>query len=113
MSKVKLNWNWLYLLFFGRVLTAATFFMYVGSMSFLIQEWNLSATNAGIIQTGLVVGFAIALYLSSYYSDFINPNKILLFSAITNSIGAFLFYYYANNFLCSKISTQGPTRKAV
>ena len=52
MSKVKLNWNWLYLLFFGRVLTAATFFMYVGSMSFLIQEWNLSATNAGIIQTG-------------------------------------------------------------
>ena len=103
MSKVKLDWNWLYLLFFGRVLTAATFFMYVGSMSFLIQEWNLSATNAGIIQTGLVAGFAIALYLSSYYSDFINPNKILLFSALTNSIGAFLFYYYANDFITALI----------
>ena len=97
------NKNWLLLLFLGRVLTAATFFMYVGSMSFLIQEWNLSATNAGIIQTGLVVGFAIALYLSSYYSDFINPNKILIFSSLLNSIGAFLFFYFANNFTTALI----------
>ncbi|WP_440694596.1 MFS transporter [Candidatus Pelagibacter sp. HIMB109] len=98
MSKVNLNWNWLYLLFFGRVLTAASFFMYVGSISFLMNEWNLSSTSAGIIQTAHFFGLAGALYLSSYYSDFINPSKILIYSSVLNVIGSFLFFLYANNF---------------
>ena len=92
------DWRWLNLLFIGRVLTASTFFMYVGSMSFLIKEWDLTATNAGLIQTCLVIGFAGSLYFSSYYSDFINPNKILIFSSILNCLGAFLFSFFANNF---------------
>jgi MFS family permease len=92
------DWRWLNLLFIGRVLTASTFFMYVGSMSFLIKEWDLTATNAGLIQTFLVIGFAGSLYFSSYYSDFINPNKILIFSSILNCLGAFLFSFFANNF---------------
>jgi MFS family permease len=92
------DWRWLNLLFIGRVLTASTFFMYVGSMSFLIKEWDLTATNAGLIQTCLAIGFAGSLYFSSYYSDFINPNKILIFSSILNCLGAFLFSLFANNF---------------
>ena len=97
------NSTWLTLLFIGRVLTATTFFMYVGSMVFLIQEWNLSATSAGLIQTALVVGFAGSLYFSSFYSDFINPNQILIFSSILNSLGAFLFFYFANDFYSALI----------
>ena len=97
------NSTWLTLLFIGRVLTATTFFMYVGSMAFLIQEWNLSATSAGLIQTALVVGFAGSLYFSSFYSDFINPNQILIFSSILNSLGAFLFFYFANDFYSALI----------
>ena len=97
------NSTWLALLFIGRVLTATTFFMYVGSMAFLIQEWNLSATSAGLIQTALVVGFAGSLYFSSFYSDFINPNQILVFSSILNSLGAFLFFYFANDFYSALI----------
>ncbi len=93
------DWIWLNWLFWGRVLTASAFFMFVGSMPYLINLWNLTAIEAGIVQTGLVIGFAISLYLSSYYSDFINPNKILIISAVGNFISAILFTYLTNSFL--------------
>ena len=71
------NWGWLKLIAIGRILSALTFFMYVGSIQQLISVWKLSATEAGLIQTSLVIGFAFALFISSYCSDFYNPNKIL------------------------------------
>ena len=100
MSKVKLIGTG-YTFFFWKGFNCCNIFYVCGIDVILNSRMELSATNAGIIQTGLVVGFAIALYLSSYYSDFINPNKILLF-ALTNSIGAF-FFYYANDFLTALI----------
>ncbi len=121
MEKLKkdFNWNWISFIFLGRVFTASTFFMYVGSMSHLIKIWDLSATEAGMIQTGLVVGFAVALYLSSYYCDFINPNHILIFSSFANLISALLFTYFANDFYtglffnfllgCSSGGIYGPS----
>ena len=62
MISKKFDWHWLSLLFVGRVLTASTFFMYVGAMSFLIQEWEMNATNAGLIQSGHFFGLAGALF---------------------------------------------------
>lgn len=103
MISKKFDWHWLSLLFVGRVLTASTFFMYVGAMSFLIQEWEMNATNAGLIQSGHFFGLAGALFFSSYYSDFINPNKILIYSSILNTIGAFLFFNFANDFYSALI----------
>ena len=58
------NWNWLKLIAIGRILSSLTFFMYVGSIQQLITAWELSATEAGLIQTSLVIGFAIALFIS-------------------------------------------------
>ena len=49
------NWNWLKLIAIGRILSALTFFMYVGSIQQLITVWELSATEAGLIQTFLVL----------------------------------------------------------
>jgi len=94
----KPNWNWLKLIAVGRFLTSAAFFMYVGSLSVLIDIWSLSATEAGIIQTFCVIGFAISLFLSSYLCDYLNPSKILFFSVITNCLSSFLFYIFADNF---------------
>jgi len=76
----KKHWRWLKLIAVGRILSALTFFMYVGSIQQLIVLWKLSATEAGLIQTFLVAGFAIALFISSYCSDFYNPNRILSIS---------------------------------
>ncbi|MEK9958952.1 MAG: MFS transporter [Pelagibacteraceae bacterium] len=92
------NWQWLNWLFWGRVFTASAFFMYVGSMPYLIKIWELNATQAGTIQTGLVIGFALSLFFSSYYSDFVNPNKILIISSVGNVISAFLFTYFSEGF---------------
>ena len=50
------NWKWISLLFAGRFLTSSAFFMYVGTLPFLLQEWNLSGTQAGAIQTAAIVG---------------------------------------------------------
>ena len=78
------NWGWLKLIAIGRILSALTFFMYVGSIQQLISVWKLSATEAGLIQTSLVIGFAFALFISSYCSDFYNPNRILSIYLVIN-----------------------------
>jgi MFS family permease len=92
------NWRWLKLIAIGRILSALTFFMYVGSIQQLITVWKLSATEAGLIQTSLVIGFAIALFISSYCSDFYNPNKILSIYLIINFFSSFIFYLIAKDF---------------
>jgi sugar phosphate permease len=86
------NWNWLKLIAIGRILSSLTFFMYVGSIQQLIAIWDLSATEAGLIQTSLVIGFAVALFISSYFSDFYNPNKILSIYLIINFLSSFIFF---------------------
>jgi MFS family permease len=92
------NWGWLKLIAIGRILSALTFFMYVGSIQQLISVWKLSATEAGLIQTSLVIGFAFALFISSYCSDFYNPNRILSIYLIINFLSSFIFYLIAKDF---------------
>ena len=92
------NWNWLKLIAIGRILSCLTFFMYVGSIQQLIAIWDLSATEAGLIQTSLVIGFAVALFISSYCSDFYNPNKILSIYLVINFLSSFIFYLIAKDF---------------
>ena len=94
----KKHWRWLKLIAVGRILSALTFFMYVGSIQQLIVLWKLSATEAGLIQTFLVAGFAIALFISSYCSDFYNPNRILSIYLIINFLSSFIFYLIAKDF---------------
>ena len=60
------NWKWNNLVFIGRLLTSSLFFMYVGSLPFLLESWKLTAGAAGLIQTALVAGFALSLFISSY-----------------------------------------------
>ena len=92
------NWSWLKFIAIGRILSALTFFMYVGSVQQLITLWKLSATEAGLIQTSLVIGFALALFISSYCSDFYNPNKILFIYLIINFLSSFIFYLITKDF---------------
>jgi len=68
------------------------------SIQQLITVWELSATEAGFIQTSLVIGFAIALFISSYCSDFYNPNRILSIYLVINFLSSFVFYLIAKDF---------------
>ncbi len=83
----------LILFFWVRLLTSSVFFMYVGSLPFLLSSWNLTASTAGIIQTAVVVGFALSLFVCSYLCDYFNPNKILIISAIGNAVVALFFLF--------------------
>src|SRR6056300_1298430 len=93
------NWKWISLLFAGRFLTSSAFFMYVGTLPFLLQEWNLSGTQAGAIQTAAIVGFALSLFIASYACDFFNPSRILIIGSIGNCIAASFFYLFAHDFI--------------
>ena len=97
------NWKWTNLVFLGRLLTSSVFFMYVGSLPFLLSSWNLTASTAGIIQTAVVVGFALSLFVCSYLCDYFNPNKILIISAIGNAVVAIFFYLFAKDFVSGLI----------
>jgi len=98
-----MNWSWITFLFAGRFLSSAVFFMYVGTLPFILSLWGLTATEAGIIQTGSVVGFGLALSISTYLSDFKNPSQILIFFSITNCLFAFLFALLASDFISALI----------
>ena len=97
------NWKWNNLVFVGRLLTSSLFFMYVGSLPFLLESWNLSASTAGLIQTAIVAGFALSLFISSYLCDYFNPNKILIISAVGNVIAGLFFYFIAKDFITGLI----------
>jgi len=93
------NWKWNNLVFIGRLLTSSLFFMYVGSLPFLLESWKLTAGAAGLIQTALVAGFALSLFISSYLCDYFNPNKILIISAVGNVVAGIIFYFVAKDFI--------------
>jgi len=105
------NWNWLKLIAIGRILSALTFFMYVGSIQQLITVWELSATEAGLIQTSLVIGFAIALFISSYCSDFYNPNRILSIYLVINFLSSFVFYLIIDKAIDEQLGFVGDPKK--
>jgi MFS family permease len=97
------NWKWISLLFAGRFLTSSAFFMYVGTLPFLLNEWNLSGTEAGAIQTAAIIGFAISLFVASYACDFFNPSRILIIGSVGNCVAASLFYLFAHDFFTGLI----------
>lgn len=72
--------RFLALLTFSRFAASLAMMAYAASLPFLLNEWAMSATDAGSIQSVFNVTYAISLLVSSWLADHLGAKRIFLIS---------------------------------
>lgn len=85
-------------LFFSRVFTTAIFMTYPACLPMLVDAWQMSGTQAGLVQTGFSIGFAVSLLLTSWASDRAGAKHIFLIFTWLAAGAAFCFAIFARSF---------------
>lgn len=85
-------------LFFSRMFTTAIFMTYPACLAALRVEWGMTATEAGLVQTGFSVGFAVSLLVASWISDRFGPKRIFAWFNILSALAALAFALFARSF---------------
>ncbi len=86
------------ILVLARVSTSAIFMTYPACLSALLGAWQMSATNAGIVQGGFTAAFAISLLAASFLCDRIGAKRVFNISTFLSAVSALLFAVFARSF---------------
>lgn len=84
----------LLLLTFSRFAASIAMMIYAGSLPFLLEEWHMSGTEAGAIQSVFNISYAISLLVTSWLSDVVGAKRVFLISNAC-SLAAFLAFALA------------------
>ena len=85
-------------LFFSRVFTTAIFMTYPACLPTLTGAWQMSATQAGLVQTGFSAGFAVSLLLTSWASDRAGAKRMFVLFTWLAAGAALVFAGFARSF---------------
>jgi MFS family permease len=105
--------SWLLMVFISRIALYSNFMVYAACIPILINEWDMSATQAGSISSAFMFGYAASLFVSAWLADHFGAKRLFLFSALLSSFSALLFGFFANSYLsglvlyCLAATTQG------
>ena len=83
----------------GRILMYMNYMVYAACLPILKNEWGMSATQAGSIVSGFMIGYAASLAIASWLSDHFGARRIFVLSAITSTVTALLFGFFARDYL--------------
>ena len=86
------------LLVLARVCTTAVFMTYPACLNALLTQWQMSATQAGIVQGGFTAGFAISLLVSSVLCDRIGAKRVFNVATLLAAAAAVCFALFARSF---------------
>ncbi len=105
--------RWIMMIFAARVLMYANFMVYAACLPLLLDEWQMSATQAGSIASGFMISYAVSLFVSSWLADHIGARRVFLWSAMLSAVTALLFGLLGRSYISGLIfyalaaSTQG------
>ena len=91
--------SWLVLIFISRIALYANFMVYAACLPVLLDEWDMSATQAGSISSAFMFGYAASLFITAWLSDHFGAKRLLLFSAFLSAFSALLFGFFAHSYL--------------
>ncbi len=94
---------WLAQVVVSRALMTLIFMTYAACMPALIEEWQMSATEAGTIAGGFHFGYLISLTVFSWLADRIGGRNVFLLSAGLSAIAALGFAFFAQSYLSGLI----------
>ncbi|NKB60242.1 MAG: MFS transporter [Alphaproteobacteria bacterium] len=82
----------------ARVCTSAVFMTYPACLNALLSEWQMTATNAGIVQGVFTAAFALSLLIASYLCDRIGAKRVFNAATMLSAVAAILFAFFARSF---------------
>ena len=91
--------GWLMAICIGRIFMYMNYMVYAACLPILKSEWGMSATQAGSIASGFSIGFAASLAIASWLSDRFGARRIFVLSAITSTVTALVFGFFARDYL--------------
>lgn len=83
----------------SRVGFVFVFTTYSAALPLLKTDWNMSASEAGLVQSAWHVGYLISLFAVGFISDRTGAKKTFLSGSILASLSALLFAFFADSFI--------------
>jgi MFS family permease len=105
--------SWLILIFTSRIALYSNFMVYAACLPILLDEWDMSATQAGSISSAFMFGYAGSLFVTAWLSDYFGAKRFFLLSAFLSAFSALLFGFFAHSYLSGLVlyffapTTQG------
>jgi MFS family permease len=90
----KLLWT----LSIAQFLAMQVWFNFSAIMPVVEKEWNLSATQSGLIVAFFHIGYVAAVFFYSFLSDRYNPKFSFMYGALLAGIAGLLFSFFAQGF---------------
>jgi MFS family permease len=90
---------WLYELCLARVGFAMMFTAYSGVLPLLRADWNMSAGEAGLVQSAWHVGYLVSLFAAGFLSDRFGARRTFLAGNLLAAAAAMLFALFTDGFL--------------
>ena len=82
----------------ARVCTTVIFMTYPACLSALLAEWQMNATQAGIVQGVFTAAFAVSLLVSSVLCDRVGAKRVFNWATVLSALAAILFALFARSF---------------
>lgn len=95
--------QWLGLFCVARLCFSFIFAAYSGALPLLKDDWQMSATQAGMIQSAWHLGFLVSLFAVGFLGDRFGAKRAYLCGGVAASISALLFGFFAHDFLSGLI----------
>ena len=98
MNKLLWRDGWLLSVCVGRIFTYANFMVYAACLPILREKWTMSATRAGTVASGYLVGYTVSLVASSWFAERFGPRRVFVLSAIASALTATAFGFFARDY---------------
>ena len=86
------------LLVASRICTSAIFMTYPACLSVLMMAWQMTATQAGIVQGAFSVAFALSLLAASIACDRVGAKRVFNVATLATALSAVVFAVFARSF---------------
>ncbi|HXG50657.1 MAG TPA: MFS transporter [candidate division Zixibacteria bacterium] len=90
--------RWLLSICVGRVFAYSNFMVYAACLPILRERWQMSATEAGTISSGFMVGYTISLVAFSWLAERVGARRVFVLSAFATAAGAVAFGFFARGY---------------
>ncbi|MES0884326.1 MFS transporter [Roseibium sp. SCP14] len=103
------------LLVAARICTTSVFMVYPACLSFLLAEWDMTATEAGLVQGGFTISMALSLLVTSYLCDRFGARRVFAAASLASALAGLMAAAWARDFNSGLIMisliglTQGGT----
>ena len=98
MKKIPRPDGWLLSICVGRIFAYANFMVYAACLPILREKWTMSATQAGSVASGYLLGYTVSLVACSWLAERFGPRRLFVLSAITSALTAIAFGIFARNY---------------